>query len=212
VAPVALELRGGGGGNSPAPGTAPPGCVVASVERLSGAPAVRGGGLPPASAPEGRSWSGGGSFAGLLEPSARGEPGAFGLSAGSNTSARRPGDGAGSTGAADPTVGGAAAGGVYCADGRCGDGDGGRDASERPSPTSCMRRTCCSSCWLRYCSCSIAPVSCRIAASSRSRRVNISEAESWAEATPEPSVQAKASASRDAERIIGRHFRWVGDP
>ena len=52
VAPVALGLRGGGGGNSPAPGAAPPGCVVASVERSSGAPAVRGGGLPPASAPE----------------------------------------------------------------------------------------------------------------------------------------------------------------
>ena len=41
--------------------------------------------------------------------------------------------------------------------------------------TAGRRRSCFSSCWLRYCSCSIVPVSWRICASSRSMRTTCSE-------------------------------------
>src|SRR5579872_4942545 len=87
MAPVALGLLGGGGGNSPA--GAPPEGVTRGVDRSSGAPIWRG----PAS-----ETGGGGSFAAVLVPSWRGAPGAFGLAEGSNASPRRPLGGGLSTG------------------------------------------------------------------------------------------------------------------
>ena len=86
TAPVALRLRDGGGGSGPSGARAGfAGRRRDSVDRSSGAPALR-----PPGAPTGGSavTIGGGSF-GML-PSGRGTPGALGFCDGSNTSERRP--------------------------------------------------------------------------------------------------------------------------
>src|SRR5580700_1035453 len=80
MAPVPLGLLGGGAGSSPG---------GRGVDKSSGAPIWRG---PGAGASE---TGGGGSVAAVLEPSGRGDPGAFGLAAGSKASPRRPAAGGG---------------------------------------------------------------------------------------------------------------------
>ena len=84
----------------------------------------------------------------FIDPNACGEPGAFGFCEGSKASPRL------SDGAADGEAG-------FC---------GRNCTADRGAPSSCMRRIWLSSCWLRNCSCSMVPVSCRIWFSSRSMR------------------------------------------
>src|SRR5262249_1462689 len=74
-------------------------------------------------------------------------------------------------------------GGAAAPAGRAGGGAGfcGRDGTaDRGAPSSCMGRIWLSSCWLRNCSCSIVPVSCRIWLSSRSMRSTASGPETCA--------------------------------
>src|SRR6266487_2189197 len=146
-------LRGG------CPGTAPFGGPM--LARSSGAPAARPAGAPIGGSAASALMFGAALVLGaapdpLIEPSVCGAPGAFGFWRGSNASPRLPG---------------VAAGGEFC----------GCDCTAgRGAPSSCKRRTWPSSCWLRNCSCSIAPVSCRIWASRRSRRKTRSGPESCA--------------------------------
>src|SRR6478672_1066417 len=95
TAPVALRLRDGGGGRAPdsggTPGSAPG--TPDSVDRSSGAPALR----PPGTPTGGSAVTIGGGSLGML-PSGRGTPGALGFCAGSNTSERRPVAGGGGGG------------------------------------------------------------------------------------------------------------------
>src|ERR1700690_3358260 len=132
------------------------GALPASVERSSGAPGAR-----PPGAPIGGSLAafwGGGTAASL--PSTRGAPGAFGYCAGLNTSERLPGAAAGGalTGVCGGIARGAAPAGGPPLEPSC---------CKRYSVSSCIRLSCISSCWLRYCNCSSVPVSWRSALSMR---------------------------------------------
>ena len=97
-----------------------------------------------------------------IVPSTRGAPGAFGFCAGSNTSPRRP-------------VAAAAARRLNLRlrlwlHLRLPPAALLRERRRTAPPPPCMRCNCASSCWLRYCNCSIAPVSWRICASRRTIR------------------------------------------
>ena len=125
-------------------------------------------------------------------PSVRGAPGAFGLSLGSNTSERRPGPSRGATGGGSDGAACAASAAAM------------RAAVPRPPPrsvSSCARRSCCSSCWLRNCSCSTTPVSCRIWFSRRSSRTIRSVGDVWAISVGRSSWRPRPARSPPARSL-----------